>query len=735
MLKNIIEEFGKAVFTQSLSYKTPHVLKTPEQAILGSIDFEYQQDIDRLISVQLSIEGKTEIFYISESESKTFGIDELRVLILQTLDKNGIKYKSGKKVKHLYLASYYSTAELSQLKDFWNKCSVRNVTPKIVNVSFPLIERKSKEGVVRGKGRFLCSIIDVYHFFVDMKTETGKKSLEAVANEFKETKELGGKMTLEGVGGNTEDYWKSHMLEFKKKHPVEFEKYALQDVIITEALLRAYRAKEWEELSVDLLQAPTNGAIATTFFRSYEMKEGLKYGNTNIKARKFILECSHGAVMIALKRGLFESIFENDAKGFYSYSMYNSKLLPRNNEDIVRAGTLKELLTGYDGWCKVKFKFPNSFEGKKVFPTLPIQKYMPLKDGKTGKKTSLILFPRTGVSYCTVSEIRGAMEFGCKIEFIEGWYYVDGTDSFSDFAGKEIALRAKARARGDKIGEAIHKSLPNHLVGKLFQHRGGFEIERAQDIAEYLEEPLDRVISGKAAVSILCIEEDIKERMEKGLEGKAHNERNLRKLKRKDTRLALCLRIKKNGVEVTSKTRIGACWLPEIWSLILGRARAALWWVINKYAIDPVHISTDSYHDVVPLNAEIETPFGMYIFEATGKEGKEMCIDRTKLYTHGEKIAQHAVHVNDKPFVRKMIKDAVKTTYGKTGSNTLRSAALKGEAFGGNYEKEMKFDPRWDGKMKIVVGLDGKVGYEAWESIEEYFGWIEKEKEKRKNGK
>lgn len=761
MLKNKIEELGKPAYSQSLKYKVPHKRKTPEQAILGAIDFEYQllEDRDRLISVQLSIEGNIRIFYITDEESKTFGIDELRELILSLLVELKIKPQKDGKMRKVYLASYYSTAELSQLKDFWNKASVRNVTPKIVNIVFPLKKRKTRKDR-KNEGYFMCSLIDIYHFFVDMKTETGKKSLEAVSNEFKECRKLGGKMSIEGVGGNTEDYWKSHMLEFKDKYPVEFEKYALQDVIITEALLRAYRKKEWEELKVDLLQAPTNGAIATTFFRSFEMKEGEVFGNTNIPARKFILECSHGAVMVALKRGKFWSIYENDFTGFYGYSMRNAKLLPRNAEDIIPASNLKQLLSGYDGWAKVRFEFPKKYNEKKVFPTLPVQEYIPLnrvspsitptsdngslvvsaKDlirekkqennnacEARSKKSSLILFPRTGVSYCTVCEIRGAMAFGCKIEFLDGWYYTEGTNKFSDFAKKEIALRAKARTRGDKVGEAIHKSLPNHLVGKLFQHKGGFEIERAQDIADYLEEPLTDVISGKREVSMEVIEEDIERRLEEGLEGKAHAPRAIKKLSKKDPRLALCLRIKKNGVEITSKTRIGACWLPEVWSLILGRARAALWWVVNQYGLDPVHLSTDSFHDVNPLAGELDTPFGAYLIHTTKEKPEVMIINRTKLYLHGERVAQHAVHLPpaQKELVRKMITDAVKAKYDKTSTNTLRSAALKEEAFGGGYEKEMQFDPRWDNKVKIEA--DGS--YRAWECIEEYFTYVREEEE------
>jgi len=177
MLRNEIETFGKLLFIQSLTSLKTREFRTPEQAIIGAIDFEYYKK--RLISVQLSIEGRTKFILIDAKLSETFDIDNLKGIILDFLDEIGIKYRSQKKPKHLYLASYYSTAELSMLKDFWNKSSVRHVMPKIVNVSFPLLKRKTERKGKRHDGLFFCSIIDIYHFFTDMKTPEGKKELRS----------------------------------------------------------------------------------------------------------------------------------------------------------------------------------------------------------------------------------------------------------------------------------------------------------------------------------------------------------------------------------------------------------------------------------------------------------------------------------------------------------------------------------------------------------------------------
>lgn len=715
MLTNEINKMGKGAYIQSLTYKKPH--KWKETAIICSIDFEYTKQRG-LVSVQLSIEGHTSIDYIDPEKGKEFYIKDLRDIIMRRIKENKISsrlWEDGKNKgnKTVYLASFYSTAEFSQIKRFWNDVSVRNVTQDIINISFALTSHE-REDKKTGKTRVItdvrCSIIDIYHFFSDLKTASGKKGLKDVANEFEAVKKLGGKYNLEGIGGKTYKYWITHMDKLLEQHPAKFEQYALQDVIITEKLLREYRKKVWIELQVDLLQAPTNGAIATNYFRMHEMAPGEKYGNTNTMARRFILECAHGAVMVALKRGTFKNIYENDFTGFYSYSLANCEILPRNSDDIITAYSLEEALSGYDGWVKVEFIFPTTFNNKKVYPSLPVQELHP-----GTKRKSVILFPRSGKSYCTVSEVRGALAFGAEIRFIEGYYYLKGTNKPSRFAKKQIELRAAAKDKKDRVGEGIHKSQPNHFTGKLLQHKGGFDLSSAKIIAGYLHCSLENVVSNTSGEALFDIEE-----LKKDIE---YNEKTLtpEKAKKKNAYLR---RVVGTGGKVSSETRIGACFLPEHWSLILGRSRAALWWVVNTYGEDVTHLSTDSFHDTKPLSGDIMTPFGMYKIHQTTDNGKTMVINRTKLYIYNDKPIHHAVHIREEKKLVEMIKKGDKQKYAKTGKRTLRSAIIEDKAFGGEYEKEMRYDSRWDNKMELQP--DGS--YMPWNSILDYFIYIKNEK-------
>lgn len=715
MLTNEIDKLGKGAYMQSLTYKKPH--KWKETAIIGSIDFEYTKQ-NGLVSVQLSIEGHLSIDYIDPKKGKEFYIKDLRAIIKKRIKETGIPLYASEKHKNkgrktVYLASFYSTAEFSQINRFWNDVSVRNVTPNIINISFALTSHE-REDKKTGKTRVVtdvrCSIIDIYHFFSDLKTISGKKGLKDVANEFEAVKKIGGKYNLAGIGGKTYKYWIEHMDKLLVQHPKKFEQYALQDVIITEKLLREYRKKVWLELQVDLLQASTNGAIATNYFRMYEMSPNEKFGNTNTIARRFALKCAHGAVMVALKRGKFNNIYENDFTGFYSYSLANSELLPRSSDDIITAYSLEEALSGYDGWVKVEFVFPTTFNNKKVLPSLPVQENYPGL-----KKKSLILFPRSGISHCTISEVRGALLFGAEIKFIEGYYYTEGTNKASEFAKKQINLRARAKDNKDRVGEGIHKSQPNHFTGKLLQHKGGFDLSNAKIIAGYLHCPLQDVVSnanGESLFSIKGLEEDI-EYNNKTLSPEEAKKRN-----------AYLKRVKATGGKVSSEMRIGACWLPEWWSLILGRSRAALWWVVNTYGMDVTHLSTDSFHDTKPLSGDIMTPFGMYKIHQTTNTPKTMIINRTKLYIYNNKPVHHAVHIRNKKKLVAMIKNADKLKYAKTGKRTLRSAIIEDEAFGSEYEKEMQFDSHWDNKMELLS--DGS--YMPWDSIYDYFAFVESEK-------
>lgn len=227
MLERQLKKLGNGIFRQSIKQ---HASKGKyKNALLGAIDFEWGGGF--LLSIQIQIEGHNYIHYLPEGQKLT-SIDELRKLILEDMVKAGFTdYKT--KTQHLYLASYWSTAELSKVARFWEMSQVINTTNSLMNVTFPGYSTVSPEG--KTKTRLTVTILDVYHFFKYAKVK--KKGLDSVAKLYG----FEGKVTLEGFNGHTELYWKQHMDELLKLYPTKFEEYALQDTILTESLLRKHR--------------------------------------------------------------------------------------------------------------------------------------------------------------------------------------------------------------------------------------------------------------------------------------------------------------------------------------------------------------------------------------------------------------------------------------------------------------------------------------------------------------
>ena len=674
MLDNEIDRIGNVAYFQSLKHQKRQ--GRFKNALTGAIDMEY--DKEGLISVQIGIKNREFIFYYDEDfDGNNFYIKDLNILIKKCLDTMQFYYKSHKRYRHLFLASYWSTAELSQIKNFWEDSRVRNVSQSLMNISFNIHPKT-----------FNVTILDIFHFFSDLKTK--RKDLDTIAKLYG----LEGKISLERFKGKSEEYWKKHMRELLNIDKNLFERYALQDIRITKQLIEKHRNRVFNETGIDIYNQKTNGSIAISFFRQNKMAEGEIFGNRNTKSRRFILKCSHGAVMCALKRGWVKQVYENDFSGFYTRTSVNTKLLPKSEKDIIFTNDLDEILdNAYDGWTEVYFKFPKKFK----YPTLPVQEYHPYL-----KKPSMILFPRCGISFCTVSEIRTALDFGAEIDLLGGYYYNEGTDSWSEFAEEQMKLREEAQKNNDEIGSAIHKNMPNAAVGKLFQHKGGFDIENTKLISKFLKCDLKNVIENNLSIS---------------------NIDSLINYTTDKTELKLLKKIKKNGTN--DNVRIGVAWLPEWWSIILGRARAVLWWVVNKYGTDPVHLSTDSFHDVSPLNGDIETPFGAYkIEEKEISSGKDMFIVRTKLNVHGDNIVHHSLHLPQTK-AKEIIINNQNIKYERIGRCTIRDGILNNNNFGKEKVQEMSFQTGWDNKMKIITNYKGEEEFEVWENIEEFFDFVD----------
>lgn len=84
---------------------------------------------------------------------------------------------------------------------------------------------------------------------------------------------------------------------------------------------------------------------------------------------------------------------------------------------------MDELLDGgvIDGIVRVRFMFPEDTR----FPCLPVFKQR-------------LLFPLSGVSHCTLSELRVALSMGCNVSLYDGWYYKEGTDSLGMFLNDQL---------------------------------------------------------------------------------------------------------------------------------------------------------------------------------------------------------------------------------------------------------------------------------------------------------
>jgi hypothetical protein len=706
MLNKEIDEIGFTVYSQEL--KSLEAKGLLASAITGSIDMEYEGK--ELLSTQISIEGQERIYYMNYTD-----IPQLKALILKQLDDQGVNYKSPKKPIHLFLATYWSSAEFNNINNLWEDADMRHVTPKIMNANFIGFKRyyKKRDGSQGSKTTLHITLLDIFHFFTDLKMpldENGHRLGKGLVNVAKLYGLNAQKMSLDGIGGLSGKYWIEHMATLKTKHPLKFRQYALQDVTVTEELMKKHRDIMFNETGIDLFRAHTNGGIAMSYFRTFKMHKGQEFGNSNGAARKLALLCGHGGVMVALKHGLVKTVYENDFKQFYTNISANTKKLPRNAEEIYAAGDLAELLSGYDGWGKVKFHFPDTYKGKKLWPTLPVQELFP-----NSAKISCVLFPKNGISFCTVTEIRTAMLFGAKIEFMEGYYYIDGSGAWSVFAKEQVEYRETAQKKEKLIEAALHKSMPNAAVGKLLQHKRGKSLASIKAVAEYLEVSVKDVYMGNYGIADLEYTKELE----------------------KDNKKAMSLLNK--ILPDHQEHGVGSSWLPEWWIVILGRARAALWWTVNTYAIDPVHLSTDSFHDVKPLTERLNTPAGIMPIEVKHThQGEDMFLSRTKLSIHGNKVIHepetitedqergeysssvisHALHA-DRVTGGKLIVADKTAKYIKNGNMTLFQAMAQGCQFADAYKQEMTFNPGFDYKVKILENGE----YEPWENIAEYFAF------------
>lgn len=288
-----------------------------------------------------------------------------------------------------------------------------------------------------------------------------------------------------------------------------------------------------------------------------------------------------------------------------------------------------------------------------------------------------LLFPLEGISYCSVSEAQLAVEKGATIILYSGYYYVKGTNVLSKYLEK---LQVVRNASEDPAERDLLKLLSNSIIGKLFQKTIDKDLAKIQKYAEEHEIPIEEAM----------------------------------KLK---------------GVDFgQGEVKVGSCFYPEWYALILGKARAT----ISRQASDhkALVISSDAFVTEENLGEHFSEEGITYNLKASGP----LVSYRTRLYRVGEKIAHHAIH-------SLKASGEVLESFNPIGDGTgvfkygyfrfmhLREAWRDKKSFGSRVFKPMTVGLGFDYKRKLLD--DGTT--EAWGSVkeqDEFLGIKPKEKVK-----
>jgi len=252
-----------------------------------------------------------------------------------------------------------------------------------------------------------------------------------------------------------------------------FIKYAEKDALIQfEATKKIYSYCIEGMVKTCLTPAQLSGRV----FKKHFLQDRVFL--PNYKLLPLISRCYHGAQFTAFGRGMFEDINYYDINSLYPFAAINTALNFSNSE--LKPISLNEIEQGFSGFVGVKFKFPES----ENYPCLPVM--------STIRGFPKLVFPLSGISYCTTEELKPALKKGCEVLGIMsyGWYPTE--KDINHDLGKFMQDLYLKKESLDKIKEKemlteeqrdlrqYYKLLLNSLIGKFCQRNrewpGGREI-------------------------------------------------------------------------------------------------------------------------------------------------------------------------------------------------------------------------------------------------------------------
>lgn len=607
MIEEEIKAFGRRAFSQSIK----PLKENPRYAdpLIIGLDTEYFEGDDgrnTLVSWQIGWDMERSDIYTTP-------------LTLESLCK-----KLPESATEVFIATFFVTAEAQFF--LTNKWKVSEYKGKY---SFDVLA-----------GNVNIHVLDVSIWFQkqglkDVAPIFGLQKLEFdIVTKMAEYKEKRKKL-----GKRKADVW---LLSDK-----EFVDYAVNDAVVTGEIFRRMREIVLSDYDVDLLHFRTPAATSGAAFRLRYVQDSI--GNTDWPLRIQSLKSCWGGRSECFYRGMVDEVYTYDASAHHPSSCMALGVLPREREWI-QTFKVDDLSKAISGICKVAFKFPNDAR----YPCLPVV------------SGSSLIFPLTGQSDCTVSEVKLALDMGADITILKCWVYDRGTDIVQRFFAELMEKRKQSKNTAESV---MFKLLMNSIVGKLFQKNRELDLQKVRDYAEKNQIPVE------VALDVVKSE--------------------------------------------TRYTTVGSMFYPEWYALILGRARAN----IGRLAWEKQALMISS--DSVVLRQKLDDSF---MFDGVPykkeKQGQYVAY-RAKFYRVGEKLAHHALHdKNVASTVLKEILDIDSVDYEKRHIVKLRESYRRHLSFGSTVTQHMSASLDYD--YKRILLDDGSTI--PWKSSEERESWLERRK-------
>ena len=420
------------------------------------VDASLPADHNTLLSYQLTVlnrdSGKSLTIIVYPHGANLRDRYTLRMLLIRALNAAKDEGVIDAWPETIALAGFFLRADLSTLAD-WKalKNKVDSVRGTYATTTRPLVLKF---------GRYRTSIT-----FVDaMLLAPAGSSLKSIGASI-------GVEKIELPPGVIE-----RMDELLRDDKPLFEKYAKQDAVVT----AEYVHRTWKILCEKFgvkEPKPTLGSVAVAMISREIERSGVEprayFGYTRKKGYRGwhylpsltriwpdASNCYHGGRSEAFRLGLTPQgvkLYDLDVKSAYTTAMAMI-LIPdwasaRQTVDLGELAVVDEAMT----FAEVAFRFPSDTR----FPSLPV------RAGDRG-----LVYPLSGVSFCTGPELVVARAQGARIDVISGWRvdWTAGSKSpFEAFTRDINRIRAEAKAAKDVMLDKLAKEAGNSGYGKVAQ--------------------------------------------------------------------------------------------------------------------------------------------------------------------------------------------------------------------------------------------------------------------------